>query len=143
MSINEAGLSLIKASEGLSLKAYKCPAGVWTIGFGTTGKWIKEGVRITLEKAEELLREDVDTFYKGVEKAVDGIPTTENQMAAMASLAYNIGLGAFGKSSVLRYHRAGKRQMAAAAFLLWVRGGGKKLPGLVTRRAKERALYLS
>lgn len=141
--INCAGLALIKAFEGLRLAAYRCPAGVWTIGYGHTGPDVKPGQRITAAEAEALLRGDLDRFESGVERALNGVVTTENQFAAMVSLAYNIGLGGFGRSAVLRLHKAGKFTLAANALLLWVKAGGRSLPGLVRRRTAERALYLT
>lgn len=140
--INRAGLALIKAFEGLRLAAYRCPAGVWTIGYGHTGPDVKPGRRITAAEAEALLRGDLDRFESSVERALNGVVTTENQFAALVSLAYNIGLGGFGRSTVLRLHRTGKFTLAANAFLLWVKAGGRSLPGLVRRRTAERALYL-
>lgn len=143
MNIDRAGLDLIKHFEGLSLSAYKCPAGVWTIGYGTTGSWVKQGVIITEQMAEQLLRDDVAKFERGVTRALSGTQVTQNQFNAMVSLAYNIGLGGFQRSSVLRHHRAGNKIRAAASFLMWVKGGGKTLTGLVRRRNAERKLYLS
>lgn len=140
--INSAGLDLIKSFEGLRLSAYRCPAGVWTIGYGHTGPDVKTGQHITPAEAEALLRGDLDRFESGVNSFLDAAPTTDNQFAAMVSLAFNIGLGAFQRSTVLRQHKAGNRQRAAAAFLMWVKGGGRTLPGLVRRRTAERALYL-
>jgi lysozyme len=142
VNINEAGLALIKESEGLSLKAYRCPAGVLTIGYGSTGAWIKPGMVITRQRAEELLKQDLKRFELGVNAQLGGVPTTDNQRSAMVSLAFNIGLGAFARSSVLRNHKARKYQAAANSFLLWVKAGNKTLSGLVTRRKRERALYL-
>ena len=141
-SINPSGLELIKSFEGLRLTAYRCPAGVWTIGYGHTGPAVTPGQRITEAEADALLRGDLDRFEVGVAHALDGAATTDNQFAAMVSLAFNIGLGAFQRSTVLWQHKAGNRQRAAAAFLLWIKGGGHTLPGLVRRRAAERALYL-
>lgn len=147
--INATGLALIKEFEGLRLKAYLCPAKVWTIGYGSTGPHVRPGMVITEAEAEHLLRGDLDRFEAGVEKAVGGTPTTDNEFSAMVSLAFNIGLGSpkrgvsgFLTSSVLRRHLAGNKVLAAAAFLLWVKAGGKTLPGLVRRRGRERALYL-
>jgi lysozyme len=125
--------------------AYKCPAGVWTIGFGHT-KGVKEGDKITREKASDLLLKDLDIFSPGVEKAigVEGMKhTTENQFSAMVSLAYNIGLSAFESSSVLRKHKEKNYDGAAYSFLLWNKAGGKVLNGLVHRREMEKWLYLS
>jgi lysozyme len=140
--INQAGLALIKTFEGLRLTAYRCPAGVWTIGYGHTGPDVMPAQRISQERADQLLRGDLDQFEAGVERALVGAETTDNQFAAMVSLAFNIGLGAFQRSTVLRQHRAGHHIRAAAAFLMWVKGGGKTLSGLVRRRGAERALYL-
>lgn len=142
--LSQAGLDLIKRFEGLRLTAYRCPAGVWTIGVGWTkavdNQVIHPGMTITREKAEELLREGVKEYCAAVEKAC---PTaTDNQFAAMVSLCYNIGPAAFARSSVARYHTRGSFQRAADAFLLWTKAGGKVLPGLVRRREAERALYL-
>lgn len=147
--INAAGMSLIKTFEGLRLSAYRCPAGVWTIGYGHTGPDVRPGMRISEAEASALLRGDLDRFESGVSVALDTAPTTDNQFAAMVSLAFNTGFGdvkrgipGFLTSTVLRQHRAVNTQRAAAAFLLWVKGGGKTLPGLVRRRTAERALYL-
>ena len=141
MNINKAGLDLIKKFEGCRLTAYKCPAGVWTIGYGHTGPDVKHGKSITEQEAENLLRGDLDNFEAGVTKAIVSAATTPNQFAAMVSLAYNIGLGGFNKSTVLRKHKEGAYKSASAAFMMWVKGGGRELPGLVRRRAAERSLY--
>lgn len=140
--INPSGLALIKSFKGLSLVAYRCPAGVWTIGYGHTGPDVMSAQHITADRAEELLRGDLDRFEAGVERALEGAATTDNQFAAMVSLAFNIGLGdvkrgisGFLLSTVLRQHRAGNPLRAGAAFLMWVKGGGRTLPGLVRRRA--------
>ena len=76
-------------------------------------------------------------------RACGSAPTNANQFGAMCSLAYNIGLGHFLGSSVLRFHRVGEHHQAAAAFADWDKGGGRSLPGLVRRRAAEAALYLT
>lgn len=144
-NINQSGLDMIKSFEGLRLRAYPDPGTggkPWTVGYGHTGPDVHPNTHITVQEAEALLKGDLDKFEAGVEKAV-GANTTDNQFAAMVSLAYNIGLGAFLRSTVLRQHRAGNHKLAAAAFLMWVKGGGRTLPGLVRRRATERALYLS
>ncbi len=143
MKINRAGLNLIKDFEGLRLIGYRCPAGIPTVGYGHTGPEVRVGRRITEEQANTYLINDVSRFERGVTDAIGTTPTTENEFSAMVSLAYNIGLGAFGKSSVLRHHKAGHRLRAAASFLLWVKAAGRTLPGLVRRRNAERKLYLS
>ncbi len=143
--IHAAGLNLIKSHEGCRLTAYRDVAGVWTIGYGSTGPHVRAGLTITQEQADALLRQDVGRFASGVERLLAGAPTTGNQFSAMVSLAYNIGLGAFARSTVLRQHRAGHRLRAAAAFLLWIKGGRprRSLRGLIRRRSAERTLYLA
>lgn len=142
-SIDAAGLALIKEFEGFQARAYKCPAGVLTIGFGSTGPHVKPGMVITRQQAEELLRKDLARFERGVDALTQDVPTSDNEFSAMISLAFNIGLAGFQKSTVLRQHLQGNRLKAAAAFLLWIKGGGRKLPGLIRRRNAERKLYLT
>lgn len=139
--INEAGIKLIKEFEGLRLTAYQCPAGVWTIGYGHT-QGVTPGQTISAALAESMLRTDVVTYASAVVMLCTERPN-ENQMAAMTSLAYNIGIGAFTKSSVLRLHNAGKFAEAASAFSMWNKAGGKVRAGLTRRRAAEMALYLT
>lgn len=139
MIIGDAGRQIIQDSEGLRLEAYRCPAGRWTIGYGHTGD-VSEGDRITRHQAEAILEYDLQTFEAGVGKLAP--KANQNQFSAMVSLAFNIGLGAFAKSGVLKAHLAGQHLNAAVEFGRWTRGGGKVLPGLVTRRAREAALYL-
>jgi lysozyme len=142
MKTNQTGIDLIKQFEGVALTAYKCPAGVWTIAYGHTGD-VHPGQTITKEEAEALLRKDLDKFEKGISACLGGAASTDDQFAAMVSLAYNIGLGAFKSSSVLRYHREGNLQKAAQSFLLWNKAGGKVLAGLQRRRKAESELYLT
>lgn len=139
--IGAKGLALIKEFEGLELKAYLCPAKVWTIGYGSTGPHVKPGQVITEAQADALLQRDLDRFEDAVAKAAPG--ATQNQFDAMVCLAFNIGIGALLKSSVLRLHRAGEYRSAAEAFGMWVKAGGRTLPGLQRRRAREADLYRS
>lgn len=143
MNINNAGIALIKKFEGLRLKAYKCPAGIWTIGYGHTGPDVSPGQEINEREAEQYLHGDLIRFEHGVEALLDGTPASFDQFSAMVCLAYNIGLGNFRKSSVLRFHKAGDFAAAANAFLLWNKAGGKVLNGLTSRRNAERALYVA
>lgn len=143
MKINAAGLALVKEFEGCKLVAYRDAVGILTIGYGSTGNHVYLGKKITQQQADELLQQDLSRFEIGVNAQLGGVPTTDNQRSAMISLAFNIGLGAFAKSSVLRNHKARKYTAAANSFLLWVKAGGKTLKGLVRRRARERSLYLS
>ena len=140
MKINQAGLNIVKEFEGLRLSAYKCPAGVWTIGYGHT-EGVTRGMQITKEEAEDLLRHDLQLFENGVKRFIGDALTNENQFSAFVSLAYNIGIGAFGKSSALREHKAGNYDLAANKIMLWNKAGGKVLAGLIRRRKAESKLY--
>lgn len=145
MKTSQAGLDLIKAHEGLRLKAYRCPAGVLTIGYGTTssagvGK-IAEGMAITKIQAESMLVRSLEAFEQGVLAALKK-PPTQHQFDALVSFAYNVGVAAMAKSSVVRHLNAGDPAKAAEAFGLWVKAGGRVLPGLVKRRQAERDLFL-
>lgn len=138
----ERACDIIKQFEGCKLTAYLCPAGVPTIGWGSTGPDIKLGMTWTQEQADERLERDVKRFYDGVVQLVTA-KATPNQTAACTSLSYNIGLGNFRASTVLRKLNEGDIAAAADAFRMWNKGGGKVLPGLVARREAERTLFLT
>ena len=140
MKTNQSGLNLIKSFEGLRLQAYKCPAGVWTIGYGHTGR-VVPGQIIDPKTAEQLLILDVERFEVGVEQLVD-VPLNSNQFSALVSFAFNVGTGALAKSTLLRYLNKAKYYEAALQFSRWTRGGGVILPGLVRRREAEKNLFL-
>lgn len=144
--INKEGLDLIKHFEGLRLTAYKCPADVWTIGYGTTtragvGIVVEENMNISEEDAEMYLRRTLDKFSDLILPLMTRLPT-DNQYAAMLSLAYNIGPSAFGKSTCLKRFNAGDMEGAAEALTWFNKAGGKVLQGLVRRRAAEHDLFL-
>lgn len=144
MKLSQRGIDLIKQFEGYSSKAYPDPAtgGVpWTIGYGTT-RGVKPGMVITAEQAEKMLRDDVAKFESGVSSLITA-PTTQGQFDAMVSLAYNIGLGNFGKSTLLKKHNARCYTCAAGQFRVWNRANGKVMNGLTKRRAAEREVYMS
>lgn len=139
--MTQEGIELIKSFEGLRLKAYKCPAGVWTIGYGHT-KGVKEGDVITEQEAEDMLKKDVVGFEINVRGAV--IPNlNDHQYDALTSFAYNVGLGNLRKSTLLRLINSGitAREDITNQFMRWVYAGGKKLTGLVRRRTAEAELY--
>lgn len=147
MSINQATLDLIKRFEGFRPDAYFCPAGKLTIGYGTTasagvGIDPRPGMRITEAEAETYLLRTVDKFAATIRPMITA-PVNENQFGAMVSLAYNIGPGAFGRSSVLSRFNRGEIASAADAFRMWNKAGGKVLQGLVNRREEERKLFLT
>lgn len=143
MKTNAAGISLICRNEGCKLQAYFCPAGILTIGFGHTGPDVVPGLTITQEEANQLLADRLAReFEPGVRKRIGNAPTTANQFSAMVSLAYNIGVGGFNRSSVARLHVEGDYEGAAEAFGMWNKGGGRVLRGLVRRRQEEADLYM-
>jgi len=139
MQISETGLALIRQFEGLRLRAYLCSAGIPTIGYGSTAG-VKLGQSITAERAEQLLREDVRQFEAAVSRLVK-VPLTQGQFDAMTSFAFNLGVKSLEQSTLLRLLNAGDYYGAAAQFDRWVYASGKKLSGLVKRRAAERALF--
>lgn len=137
MHINNDGLKIIKESEGLRLKAYKCPAGVWTIGYGHTGKDVKKGMVITEEKATDLLRSDIARFERHVSYYDKIYGFTSNEFSALVSFAYNIG-------TIAGLTKAGTRTKGQIAnkMLEYCYANGEKLSGLYARRNKERKLFL-
>ncbi|MGZ8317518.1 MAG: lysozyme [Telluria sp.] len=135
-------VALIKRYEGCKLTAYLCPAGVWTIGWGET-RGVKPGMVWTQAQADEILRRRVAQFLLAVLKRCPELHLMPDcRAAACTSLAYNIGVGAFGASSVCRKTRRWDIEGAARSFLLWNKAGGRVLRGLTRRREAERALYL-
>lgn len=139
MKTSNAGLDLIKKYEGCRLTAYKCPAGVWTIGYGHTNG-VKKGQKISRKQAENFLREDIGKFENGVKKAVS-VRLTQNQFDALVSFTYNVGLGAFKTSTLRRKLNAGDYAGASKEFLKWNKAGGVVLDGLKRRRNAEKALF--
>ena len=143
--INPAGLDLIKRNEGVRLVSYQDVAGIWTIGYGHTPA--SPGQVIDMAEAERLLVNDLNLAASAVTDATGAVQATDNQFSAMVSLAFNIGIGGFRTSSVVRHHLAGEFLAAADAFLLWnkahVDGALVVVPGLARRRGEERVLYLA
>lgn len=132
-------INVIKSFEGFRSKAYKCPAGVWTIGYGHT-KGVKAGMMITEWKAEQLLREDLKTFEKSVNAL--GVCKTQGQFDALVDFAYNCGTANLLSSTLLKKIKAGATQEEICyQFSRWNKAGGKVLPGLVKRRAWEAARF--
>lgn len=140
MKLTADGIALVKARESCRLKAYRCPAGIWSIAYGHTGEEVHEDMEVTQDEADALLQADLVKFDAYVaRKCPESDPL---QHDAMCDLAYNIGCGAFSTSSVARLHNAKRYPEAAQAFLLFNKAGGKVLPGLVSRRAAEMSMYL-
>jgi lysozyme len=148
MQVSQAGIDLIKKHEGLRLRAYLCPAGVWTIGYGTTGPQVTKNLAITQAQAEAYLAADLVTFTEGVLQACAPKVPLQNELDAFVCFSYNIGLKAFASSTVLRQYKAGNKEAAAAGFKLWTKahdpntGQLVELPGLVQRRSEEMRLFM-
>lgn len=146
MQVSEKGLNLIKAHEGLRLNAYLCPANVWTIGYGHTSAagepTVVRGMKITRDEAERILRKDLFRFETAVTRAVK-VPLSQNQFDALVSFAFNVGAGAFAKSTLVRRLNEGRYDEVPRQLMRWTRGGGRELPGLVNRRRDEAALWRS
>lgn len=151
LRLSDKGLELIKQFEGFRSAPYKDIVGVWTIGYGNTyypdGRKVSGADKVLTEKEAHDLKMAIinKDFAPKVRQALghSKVPITQNMFDACVSLAYNIGVGGFAKSSVVRQLNAGNKQAAADAFLLWNKAGGKVVKGLERRRAKERELFLS
>lgn len=137
MKISENGLNLIKSFEGCRLTAYRCPAGVWTIGWGHTGG-VREGLTITQAEADALLEEDLIQYQKRVEKYEETYHWNQNEYDALVSFSYNIG-------GINQLTASGTRSRAVIAdkMLEYNKAGGKVLAGLTRRREAERGLFLT
>lgn len=147
MVISNKLKELVKEFEGCKLKAYKCPAGIWTIGYGNTqyenGKAVKEGDIITLERAEQLLEIILIKFIQQVGELVKS-NINQNQKDALTDFAYNCGVGNLKSSTLLKKVNADpKDKTIRAEFEKWTRANGKVLNGLVKRRNAEANLYFS
>jgi lysozyme len=153
--INDQGIELIKSFEGLHdgdkttplYEPIRCPAGLWTLGwgniYGLDGRRVTANHRaITLVEAEELLVRDLKKFESQLARLVR-VKLSENQWSALTSFIYNVGSGNFQASTLRSCLNRGQFQRAADEFPKWRRAAGRILPGLVRRRAAERALFLT
>ena len=139
MKSSELLLNKIIDFEGCKLTAYKCPAGVWTIGVGHT-KGVKQGQIISEAQAISLLKGDLLPCENYVNNL--GVCKTQGQFDALVDFAFNLGTAALGRSTLLKYIRQGKaEQYIRGEFAKWVKSGGKTLAGLVKRRAWEADRY--
>ena len=141
MKTSHKGIALIKEFEGLRLKAYKCPGGVWTIGYGHTAG-VKPGMVISEAQAEEYLMADLiasEKYLNDLRLAIN-----QNQFDALISFIYNVGTGNFSRSTLLRKVRANPQDNSIMdEFLRWVYSKGRVLPSLQRRRLAEMKLYFS
>jgi len=142
MKIGEQGLDLIRKHEGLRLKAYICPGGKLTIGYGHTGSDVAAGMTIDNAQADALLLKDVERFEKSVNEMVD-VEMTQAMFDALVCFAFNLGAGSLKSSTLLKKLNANDKPGAAEEFLKWNKAQGKVLNGLTARREGERALFLA
>lgn len=145
MKVSQSCINLIKQFEGCKLTPYICPAGLPTIGFGSTryadGRKVSLGdPKISQAEADKLLMDTIVEYEQGVNKAV-AKPLTQNQFDALVDFAYNTGVSKMQQSTLIKKVVAGDFVGAKAEFGKWVYGGGKVLPGLVKRRAAEAELF--
>ena len=141
MKTSPKGIALIKEFEGLRLKAYKCPRGVWTIGYGHT-VGVKPGMVISEAQSEEYLKADLVRFERYLNGL--GLALNQNHFDALVSFIYNVGTGNFSSSTLLRKVRANPQDNSIMdEFLRWVYSKGRVLPGLQRRRLDEMKLYFS
>ena len=141
MKIGSKGLELIKHFEGCELEAYKCPAGVWTIGYGHI-KGVQEGMKITEMQAEEMLQSEL-IAYEGYINDLVEVELNQNQFDAMVSWVYNLGGGNLRASTLLKVLNAGNYAGVPEQMLRWNKAGGKVLEGLTRRRQAEADLFVA
>jgi len=139
MNISREGIALIKKFEGCELQAYKCPAGVWTIGYGHT-KDVKEGDRINKDEANHLLEEEMIEYESYVNDMVD-VELNQNQFDSLCSFCYNLGPHNLKSSTLLKVLNDKKYHEVPAQIKRWNKAGGKVLDGLVKRREAEALLF--
>ena len=145
MTLTEEIKQFLKSKEGLRLKAYICPAGKWTIGYGNTfyeyGSKVKKGDTISKNRAEELFENILYQFSKEV-KSLLKTELNDNQFSALVSFSYNVGIGNFSKSTLLKLVNINPSNPSIKnEFIKWNKGGGKTLYGLTIRRQKEADIY--
>ncbi len=140
MKTGQHGIDLIKKYESCKLTAYKCPAGVWTIGYGHT-QGVKQGDKIDQNQADKFLGDDLKESENDINAACRK-ELTQWQFDALVSFVFNVGYGAFRSSTLLKYINMGKFTQAALEFAKWNRSNGKVLDGLTKRRESERLLFV-
>lgn len=139
--ISQKGIDLIKSFEGLELKAYLCPAKVWTIGYGHT-KGVRQGQSITSEQADDFLKSDIADSEKEVNK--QSLKLNQNQFDALVSFTYNVGVGSFRSSTLLKKAKRNPNDESIRnEFAKWKYANSEILPGLIRRRTAESDLYFS
>lgn len=140
MSITSLASPLVKRFEGCKLVAYRCPANILTIGYGHTGPDVTDGLKWTQAQADAALDKDLQKALDQA-RAVIKSTLTDKQMAAIVSFVFNLGIGNFKSSTLLKMLNAHNFAGAVNEFSKWNKGGGVVLPGLVKRREAEAALF--
>ena len=139
MKTAQKGLELIKHFEGCELTAYKCPAGVWTIGYGHI-KGVSEGMTITQEQAEQMLLDELVEYENYINELVS-VDLSQNQFDALVSWVYNLGPSNLRSSTLLKVLNSGDYNGVPAQIMRWNKAGGKVLEGLTRRREAEALLF--
>ena len=139
MNIGQKGIDLIKHFEGCELEAYKCQAGVWTIGYGHI-KGVSEGMSITQEQAEQMLLDELKEYENYINELVT-VNLSQNQFDALVSWVYNLGPANLQSSTLLKVLNSGDYSGVPAQIERWNKAGGKVLEGLIRRREAESALF--
>ena len=139
MKTSAEGIALIKKFEGCELESYLCPADVWTIGYGTT-KNVIEGMRITENQAEELLKKDLETFEEEIEHLVE-VPLSQCQFDSLVAWTYNLGATNLKNSTLLKVLNRAEHDEVPIQIKRWNKANGEVLKGLVRRREAEALLY--
>lgn len=139
MKPSQACVDLVKSFEGFRATAYKCPAGVWTIGYGTTEN-VQPGDTITEAEAEQMLSDDLLSASTAVDELVE-VDLTQNEYDALVSFIYNVGREAFRNSTLLRMINSGDKETCGPQFLRWNKAGGNAFAGLSRRRESEREMF--
>lgn len=147
MKASAACIDLVKVSEGFRQRPYLCPAGVWTIGYGSTR--YEDGTPVTASdpaidetRAGKIILATLATEYEAAVNRYVSVPLQQHQFDALVDFAYNVGIHALRTSTLLRYVNEGKNELVAEEFGKWVHAGGRRLLGLVARREAERRLWL-
>jgi lysozyme len=141
MSAQSIATNLLKEREGCRLTAYQDGGGVWTIGYGETGDHVYKGLKWTQEQAEKALNARVLDLLSFLHTTLPAL-TKEPALAALVSFIYNLGKRAFIQSTLYRFIKAGKYDLAAEQFDRWVYDNGKKINGLVFRRKIEKEMFI-
>ncbi|MBS1915651.1 MAG: lysozyme [Bacteroidetes bacterium] len=148
MNISLNGISLIKSFEGFSARSYQDSAGIWTIGYGCTmyreGTKVKQGEMISESAANDLLLWHIDLKVHAINGLMQKVILNQNQFDALCSFVYNVGVGAFSGSTMIKVIRMNPNEPEIRnEFLRWNKAGGKEIEGLTNRRMKEADLYFS